>query len=297
MQKSLIDLSSWSESHTLTFFQEVQKLKSSPLKPMGAFWGSVALVFLEPSTRTRLSFERAAHRLGLQTQLVSGSSGSSIEKGESIEETLQNIAAMLPKAIVVRCGDDVALSEIASKLPVPVLCAGWGKQAHPTQALLDAYTLFEKWKGHFKHKRILFVGDMIHSRVLASHRQLLKNLNCQVGYLSPEAWRLPSLHNFEQNFENKKSALEWADAIIGLRWQKERHISTGEQVRFDVSDYQITYDDLKDLPDQPWVMHPGPVGWGEEFSASVKDYAHQLILDQVTSGVFVRACLLSRLGE
>lgn len=289
MSLSLIQLTDWDPDRFASFARQVLAHKNqggfkSPISK------SLCLLFLEPSTRTRLSFERAAQHLGYSVSLLAGLSGSSLEKGESPRDTFLNLLAMQPDALVVRASDEFPLAELTAQSEKPVICAGWGKKAHPTQALLDAVTLFEHWQSLNK-QRILFCGDLLHSRVLASHRELLGGMGVPVGFWSPPEWQVANLLPNEIQFAHKKEALKWADAIIGLRWQKERH-----QTYFDLNQhilsYQLNQADLLGLKNPPLILHPGPVGWGEEFHPDIQQYADNKILTQVQNGVWTRALLL-----
>lgn len=289
MSLSLIELADWNTDRFEGFARQVLAHKNQ-----GGFTSlipkSICLLFLEPSTRTRLSFERAAHHLGFPVSLLAGVAGSSLEKGESPEDTFMNLLAMRPDVLVVRSSDSFPLIDMAAQSEVPVICAGWGKKAHPTQALLDLVTLYESWQT-LRGKRILFCGDLKHSRVLASHRELLAALELEVGYWCPPQWQLPTVLSNETIFLHKNEALQWADAVIGLRWQKERH---EDQVNLPeaVHNFQIQHSDLLSLSRSPLILHPGPVGWGEEFHSDIQGYRFNKILTQVNNGVWTRAQLL-----
>ena len=270
----------------LAFFQRVQQSKQRGDFNKIAQSKSVALLFFEPSTRTRLSFERALHHLGVPYLGLSGAQGSSIEKGESLEDTCRNIEAMRPNLMVLRVPETFDLRQWKSSCQVPFICAGWGQQAHPTQALLDAYTLWEKW-GELKGKRLLVMGDLKHSRVLASWRQLGSLVGIELGYWAPIEAHLPSFNANEKIFTNKVDALGWADGVIGLRWQKERH-APGVFIETDLQ-YQLRLADLVHFDSQRWVLHPGPIGWGEEFSRDLRSSDRLCIMEQVHNGVWVRA--------
>lgn len=289
MSLSLIQLTDWDADRFEGFARQVLAHKNQ-----GGFTSlirkSISLLFLEPSTRTRLSFERAAHHLGYSVSLLSGVQGSSLEKGESPSDTFLNLIAMQPDAVVVRSSDAFPLIDLAAQTDIPLICAGWGKKAHPTQALLDAVTLFEHWQS-LQQQRILFCGDLAHSRVLASHRELLSGLGIAVGFWSPPEWQLSNLLPNEILFTHKKEALEWAQAIIGLRWQKERHESDFD-LNADLKSYQLKQADLLGLKNSPLILHPGPVGWGEEFHSDIQCYPFNKILTQVHNGVWTRAQLL-----
>lgn len=222
----LLSLDGLEEKQVLKIFSRSEKLRAFFLThgkfPQSLPESQVTLLFSEPSTRTKVSFQMAAQRLGAQTLVFDVDGNSSAKKGESAEDTLATIVATKPSAIVLRCGEDWDLSRWVSSCDVPILCGGWGKKSHPTQALLDMFTLYEKWGASFTQRKLLFFGDLKHSRVFASHRVLAKILGHQLGVVAPEAW-LPENSQSLQVFDNFEKALHWADAVYGLRVQRERH--------------------------------------------------------------------------
>lgn len=243
-----------------------------------------AFLFFEPSTRTRMSFEIAANRLGLRVVNLEGSKGTSLEKGETLLDTVLNVAAMKPDFLVIRCGDELDLKAVQSKLRIPVLNAGWGKVEHPSQALLDVFTLQEKW-GDLKGKRILILGDSRYSRVVGSHVELARKLGYEIKYFGPsEVLREAS------DFKSLSQALEWADAVMALRMQKERH-----QDRVDYSSqFSLSPATLKHLKPEGWILHPGPMNYGVEVFDGILDEPRSLILTQVENGVYVRMAMMAK---
>jgi len=214
-----------------------------------------------------------------------------LKKGETVEDSILNVAAMDPLALVVRCSESVALREISDKLAVPVINAGWGIQGHPTQALLDAVTM----RRHFKRlrgKKVLILGDVRHSRVAASHFELLPKLGVEVAICGPEDFLL-SLPGV-QVFRSLKDGLQWADVAMALRVQFERHES-GEK-HLSTADYRarfgLSLDSVKALSAGGIIMHPGPINHGIELESEVLLDSRAKILEQVTSGVYVREALL-----
>ena len=251
--------------------------------------GTAALLFFEPSTRTRFSFEAACSRAGYHPLILDGGIGTSIEKGETVEDTIFNIQALRPLFFVIRCNDQVDLADVERRLDSPVINAGWGKRGHPTQALLDALTMFEKWRS-LNGKNVLFVGDIKHSRVVSSHLELAKALNYNVAYCAPSEF-LPT--GAENVFASLKEALEWADAVIALRVQKERH--DNENI-FLLEDYRESFGlnaaRLSKLKSEALIMHPGPINYGVEIELDILDDPRCCILKQVENGVFLREALI-----
>lgn len=257
--------------------------------------GVIALVFAEPSTRTRTSFQIAGMRLGLRAVLLDNPSISSLQKGETFFDTLKNVAAMKPDIMVVRYGVDKEADESLDKLGVPVVNAGIGTMEHPTQALLDAFTILEN-RGSIKGEKVLIVGDVLHSRVANSNLVLLKMLGAEVAYCAPEEF-IPRQEAWKgvKSFSDLNEAISWATVVMGLRIQKERHGQQG--IGLTVAEYRDKYriggDNLKLFAKDGILLHPGPVNRGVEISNFALNDSRCRILDQVTNGVFVRAALIS----
>jgi len=281
-------------SDSLNLKQNFNKHQLSSGIYHSGYKGTAALLFFEPSTRTRFSFEAACSRAGYHPLILDGGVGTSIEKGETIEDTVYNIRAMRPLFFVIRCNDQVNLNELDLSLSEPVLNAGWGRQGHPTQALLDALTMYENWKS-ISGKNILFVGDIKHSRVVSSHLELSKILGYKVGYSAP-AELLPKDNSRAELFSKVEEGLEWADAVIALRVQKERH--DNENI-FLLEDYRESYGlnlkRVQNLKSDALIMHPGPINYGVELETEILGDPRSCILKQVENGVFLREALIRAL--
>jgi aspartate carbamoyltransferase catalytic subunit len=253
----------------------------------------LSLLFFEPSTRTRSSFEMAALRMGWQTTFFDGASkeGSSLIKGESFEDTFWTLHAMGPNMMVVRCGEELKLLELSQKTKIPLINAGYGSQSHPTQALLDVFTMLESFDD-LKNKNVLFVGDVRHSRVAHSHFRLLPTLGANVGVVGPETF-LTNLPGKLKTFTQLSEALPWADVVVGLRVQFERHEGGNTFSRDEyIKKYQLGISSAKYLNPAALLFHPGPVNWGLEFDPSVRELPHFKMWQQKQNGVYVRAALL-----
>ncbi|MBC7466891.1 MAG: aspartate carbamoyltransferase catalytic subunit [Bdellovibrio sp.] len=309
-KSSLINFSQFSKNKIESLFEKSLQLKtltnaqnfspstalnpSEPLVQVGR-GQTAALLFFEPSTRTRFSFEAACARAGYHPMVLDGGIGTSLEKGETVTDTILNIEAMRPLFFVIRCNNDLNLQEVAKGLSVPVINAGWGLQGHPTQALLDTLSLFEKWQSLTK-KKILFVGDVKHSRVVASHFELSQILNYEIGICAPTEF-LPTSEKHEnfKYFEKLEDALEWADAVMALRVQKERHDGSF----FDVVNYRkkfgLNSERLSKVSPKTLIMHPGPINYGVELEKEVLNDPRSLVLQQVENGVFLREALIRNL--
>ena len=252
-------------------------------------------LFFEASTRTRTSFEIAGKRLSADTINISAST-SSVVKGETLIDTAQNLEAMAPDAIVIRHPSSGAPHQIAKYVKSAVINAGDGAHEHPTQALLDAFTI-RRSKGKIAGLKIAIIGDVLHSRVARSNAYLLSKLGAQVIFAGPNTL-LP--HGFEKQFggnvkfaKNVNEAIADADVVIMLRIQMERQ-SGGYFPS--LKEYSIHYGlNMKRLslakPDAI-VLHPGPVNRGVEIESDVADGSTSLILDQVSNGVAVRMAVL-----
>jgi aspartate carbamoyltransferase catalytic subunit len=257
---------------------------------------TVALAFFEPSTRTRISFELAAERLGAKTFLFH-SATSSLTKGESLLDTLNTLDAMDVQIFVVRhsaSGVPAFLQRNTSKI---IINAGDGKHEHPTQALLDAYTIHKHF-GYIKGLNVAIVGDILHSRVARSNIILLKKLGANVS-LSGPGTLLPRHFNCwnVQYLKNIDEAIEWANVIMLLRLQNERMDSGLVPSLAEFSkNYGLTLDRISRKPELV-VLHPGPVNYGIELQYEVVGFPNVLIQTQVTHGVFIRMALLSLLAK
>lgn len=303
-KSSLITLNNLEKKNIDSLFSEALNLKNNfnQFQYSGGpyhsgYKGTAALLFFEPSTRTRFSFEAACSRAGIHPLILEGGIGTSIEKGETIKDTIFNIQSMRPLFFVVRCNDLLDLSQLEPELEVPLINAGWGKQGHPTQALLDMLTVYEKFKT-LENKNILFVGDIKHSRVVSSHLELAPLLNYNIGFCAPEEFLSSPFEPSVKLFTKLNEALEWADTVIALRVQKERH---DNENLFLLEDYRENFGlnskKLLNLKESALVMHPGPVNYGVEIESEVLSDPRCVILKQVENGVFLREALIRKIFE
>ena len=286
--RSLLDLPSFGQENIQAVFSEAKD--PTPIKMQTG--KTAGLLFFEPSTRTRLSFETACVHLGLGPLVFLGGQGTSMEKGESVEDAILNIAAMDPSVLVIRCGDKVDLLGFAKKLNMPIISGGWGQRGHPSQALLDFYTLEQRRPT--REARILYVGDVIHSRVFSSHLEYLKMYGGEFAVCGPESL-LPADSKIRR-FEKIEDGLAWANVIYALRYQLERHEKTGKLSGQEIAEsYGLRTRHLKILSKDALIMHPGPVNKGMEMDEEIYSDSRSLILDQVKNGVRVRQALIRKL--
>ena len=253
---------------------------------------TIANVFFENSTRTRLSFELAQKRLSADVINFSASN-SSVKKGETLLDTVNNILAMKVDMIVMRHASVGAPHFLAKHIKANIINAGDGTHEHPTQALLDAFSIREKL-GAVTGKKIAIIGDILHSRVALSNIFALQKLGAKVMVCGPPTL-LPKFIGqlgIEVEFDVKK-ALQWCDVANVLRIQLER-----QQIKYfpSLREYSLYYGINKKLLDslkkQIVIMHPGPINRGVELSSDAADSQHSIILDQVENGVAVRMAVL-----
>lgn len=254
----------------------------------------IALLFYEPSTRTRVSFEFAAKLLGTHTSLISASA-SSIEKGESLIDTGKTLQALGADCIVVRHPSSGAPNLLARNLHVPIINAGDGLHEHPSQALLDAYTIL-KHKKSLRGLKITMVGDIQHSRVVRSNIHLLSRFGSQVVLCGPVEL-LPELATtLAPNVKisrHMEEAIRKSDVVMMLRVQKERLAGLKLDTEKYISQYQLTEERLRLAKPDALVMHPGPMIRGMEIQSELADGPQSVIEEQVQNGVHVRMAILA----
>jgi aspartate carbamoyltransferase catalytic subunit len=270
--------------------------RMNPLKPRPLLRGKrVLLLFYEASTRTRSSFEIAAKSMGAMTTLVL-SSGSSIEKGESLLDTAYTLRAVGADLIVVRHPHAGAPLLMSTHLDIPVLNAGDGMHEHPTQALLDAYTIL-RHKKSIKGLQVAIVGDIYHSRVARSAIHLLSKFGARVTLCGPPEF-LPevatSLASGLHITRTAEDAMRGSDVIMVLRVQKERLAGMKIRLQDYIARYQMTMTRLKLAKRDALVMHPGPIIRGLELTWEVADCPQSVIVEEVRNGVPVRMAILAK---
>jgi aspartate carbamoyltransferase catalytic subunit len=255
---------------------------------------TVLLLFYEPSTRTSTSFEVAAKRLSADVINFPVAS-SSVQKGESVLDTVETLEAMQVDYIVIRHQRAGIPDLVARHTRASVINAGDGAHAHPTQGLLDAFTLAEVWDRRFAGRRVLIVGDVLHSRVARSTSTALTRLGAEVGVLGPGSLVPAYLPGHLQRFGSWDEAWEWRpDAVYLLRIQKERQSdeffpSLKEYHRV----YGLTEERLREVERRGlWLLHPGPINRGVEMVDRASQYERSLIHRQVENGVAVRMAVL-----
>ena len=254
---------------------------------------TVANIFFENSTRTRLSFELAEKRLGADVVNFSAS-GSSVSKGETLIDTVNNILAMKVDMVVMRHAASGAPWFLANHIDAGIINAGDGTNEHPTQALLDAYSIREKIKGSLKGKRVAIIGDIMHSRVALSNIFCLNKLGAEVTVSGPPTLIPKHIESLGVRVEyNVKKALEWCDVANILRIQLERqHKPLFSTLREYALFYGINRQMLDSIKKDIIIMHPGPINRGVEINSDVADSKQSIILDQVENGVAIRMAVI-----
>ena len=253
---------------------------------------TVANIFFENSTRTKISFELAQKRLSADIVNFS-SSGSSIKKGETLEDTVNNILSMKVDMVVMRQPSPGASVFLSNNVKSCIINAGDGCHEHPTQALLDAFTLRTKF-GSLNNKKILITGDILHSRVALSNIFIYKKLGAIVKVCGPKSL-IPKYINelgvdYEPNFDN---GLKWCDVASMLRIQKERmRDSYFPSNREYATQYGLDLNRLNKIDKEIVITHPGPINRGVELNSDVIDNEKTVILDQVENGVAVRMAIM-----
>jgi len=253
---------------------------------------TVVSLFFEDSTRTRLSFETAAKRLSADTMNFSVGT-SSVKKGESVRDTIQTIEAMGVDAIVVRHGSAGVPKQIAQWAQSAVVNAGDGWHEHPTQALLDCYTIRQKF-GEVAGKKIAIVGDIRHSRVARSNVAAFTALGAEVVLVAPPTLLPPSLEGWPVTVSHDlDSVIKELDVCYLLRMQLERQTEALlPSLREFTTNYGLTPRRADSLADHAIIMHPGPMNRGVEIAAEVAERPNSVIIDQVRNGVAVRMAVL-----
>jgi aspartate carbamoyltransferase catalytic subunit len=288
------DLSQQDISLILSTAAQFKEVLQRPVKKVPSLRDvTIVNLFYENSTRTRISFELAEKRLGADT-INFTASGSSVSKGETLLDTVNNILSMKVDMVVMRHSASGAPHFLAKHIPAAIVNAGDGINEHPTQALLDAFSITEK-AGGLEGKKIVLIGDIMHSRVALSNIYLLKKMGAEVMVAGPptlipkyitEALNVPVEYNL-------KKALQWCDVANVLRIQLERQ----NQVLFSsLREYNLAYGVNKKLLDsldkEIVIMHPGPINRGVELDSDVADSKQSIILQQVENGVAVRMAVL-----
>ena len=300
-QKHLIGLKYLSKQDIELIFQTATNFKEilqRPIKKVPSLRDiTIANLFFEDSTRTRISFELAEKRLSADTINFS-SSGSSVKKGETLLDTVRNILAMKVDMIVIRHYSSGSANFLSRHINASIVNAGDGTHEHPTQGLLDGYSVLEKF-GTIKGLNYLIIGDIKHSRVAGSDIPLMLKMGAKVKVCGPPTLVPKYIEELGVTYEpNLKKALEWCDVANVLRIQLER-----TDIKFipSLREYSLSYGVNKELLDSIkkniTIMHPGPINRGVELNSDVADSKQSIVLQQVENGVAIRMAVLYLLAE
>jgi aspartate carbamoyltransferase catalytic subunit len=300
-QKHLIGLKYLQKSDFDLIFQTATNFKEilqRPIKKVPSLRDiTIANLFFEDSTRTRISFELAEKRLSADTINFSAS-GSSVKKGETLLDTVRNILAMKVDMIVVRHSSSGSANFLSRHINASIVNAGDGTHEHPSQGLLDGYSVLEKF-GSLKGLNYLLIGDIKHSRVVGSDIPLMLKMGAKVKVCGPPTLIPKHIEELGVSFEpDLKKALEWCDVANVLRIQLERM-----DIKFipSLREYSLFYGVNKKLLDSLkkdiTIMHPGPINRGIELNSDVADSKQSIILQQVENGVAIRMAVLYLLAE
>jgi aspartate carbamoyltransferase catalytic subunit len=285
--RHLIGIKDITEQDIRLIFETADNFKEVINRPI-----TVANLFFESSTRTRVSFELAERRLSADTVNFAASS-SSVSKGETLLDTVNNILAMKVDMVVMRHPAPGACAYLATRIPANIINAGDGTHEHPTQALLDSFSIREKL-GDVTGKKVAIIGDILHSRVALSNVFCLKKLGAHVRVCGPPTL-IPKFYKdlgVEVSYD-VRSTLKWCDVANVLRIQLER-----QDIKFFPSQreyhqyFGITQNMLDEIGKEIVIMHPGPINRGVELTSDVADSPHSIILRQVENGVAIRMAVL-----
>ena len=299
---SIADLTRDSALSILDTAEELAKISDGPMKKLPTLRGrTVVNLFFEDSTRTRISFESAAKRLSADVINFSAK-GSSVSKGESLKDTAQTLQAMGADAVIIRHPASGAAQRLADSgwISAAVINAGDGTHEHPTQALLDAYTIrqnFPKNRSSFEGLRVGIVGDILHSRVARSNILLLKLLGAEVVLIAPptlipngvENWGVGQSYNFNE-------VISELDVVMMLRIQSERMTNSFFPTEREYSwQFGLNRARLEKMKAGAIILHPGPMNRGLEIAADSADAVNSMVLQQVANGVITRMAVLYQL--
>jgi aspartate carbamoyltransferase catalytic subunit len=256
----------------------------------------VANLFYEPSTRTKSSFEVAERRLGLEP-IPFEVQTSSVQKGETLYDTVRTLESIGIGAVVIRHGEDAYYKELAGNVGIPIINAGDGCGHHPTQSLLDLLTIRQEF-GRFRGLKVAIIGDISHSRVARSNAVVLERLGAEVVFSGPPEWFNTEVGGKNQRFVQIDEAVAGADVVMLLRIQHERHMG-GEKT--DLEDYHLRYgltvSREREMKQGSIIMHPAPINRGVEIADSLVESNRSRIFKQMQNGVYVRMAVLRRALE
>ncbi|MGM7684289.1 aspartate carbamoyltransferase catalytic subunit [Cytobacillus sp. Hm23] len=251
----------------------------------------IANLFYEPSTRTKFSFEVAEKKLGAHV-LNFDVSNTSVQKGESLYDTVGTLQAIGANAVVIRHEEDQYYDELREQISIPIINAGDGCGHHPTQSLLDLYTIKEEF-GTFKGLKVAIVGDIRHSRVARSNSEVLTRLGANVMFSAPDEWRDET--NQFGKYVDIDEAVQTSDVLMLLRIQHERHQEGNDHASQSYHEsYGLTIEREKQMQAHSIILHPAPVNRGVEIASELVECGRSRIFKQMENGVYIRMAVIQR---
>lgn len=283
----LLKMSDLNQSDIERIIQTAERFKSN--SDCEKHQGFIANLFFEPSTRTKLSFEMAEKRSGYQT-IDFLTESSSVQKGESLYDTVKTVESLGVSAIVIRHPKDRYYKELEESVQVPIINAGDGKGEHPSQCLLDLYTIYEEF-GRFNGLNILISGDILHSRVARSNALTLQRLGANITVSGPSFWQDAELGI---PYAPIDEVIHKCDVLILLRIQEERHDLKEEQRDY-LTSYGLTPEREQQMKTESIIMHPAPVNRGVEIASELVECQRSRIFTQMNNGVYIRMAIIHEL--
>lgn len=290
--KHLLSMKDLDTDKIASLLEEAERISNGQVPELSEKF-TAAYLFYEPSTRTKMSFEMAAHRLGVSL-LNFVPEHSSTTKGESLYDTVKTLEAIGTDLVVIRHSEDQYYKDLADRISIPLINAGDGKGEHPTQSLLDLLTIHQEF-GKFNKLNIVICGDILHSRVARSNAYALSMLGANVYLSAPDIWQDQSL---PYEYISMDEAVEISDVLMLLRVQHERH---GSQMNWTIEEYHqlygLTMEREQRMKHHSIIMHPAPVNRGVEIADELVECDRSRIFKQISNGVLMRMAILYRLLE
>ncbi|GGD18825.1 aspartate carbamoyltransferase catalytic subunit [Pontibacillus salipaludis] len=284
--KHILTMNDFTNEEIYSLLKQAKAMKDGKVQTFRIKPTFVANLFFEPSTRTKMSFEVAEKRLGLDVLDFSPES-SSVQKGETLYDTVRTAESLGASAVVIRHPKEEFYQELVKGVSIPILNGGDGKGEHPSQCLLDLYTIYEEF-GTFKDVHVVISGDIKHSRVARSNAYSLSRLGAKVSLSGPKEWKDNTL---DFPYLEIDEAVQHADALMLLRIQNERHDQKGSQSQY-LQQYGLTLDREQKMKSHSIILHPAPVNRGVEIESELVEGERSRIFTQMENGVYVRMAML-----
>ncbi|KGP92795.1 aspartate carbamoyltransferase catalytic subunit [Pontibacillus chungwhensis BH030062] len=284
--KHILTMNDFTNEEIYSLLIQAKRMKDGKVQSFQAKPTFVANLFFEPSTRTKMSFEVAEKRLGLDVLDFSPES-SSVQKGESLYDTVRTAESLGASAVVIRHPREGFYHELVTGVSIPIINGGDGKGEHPSQCLLDLYTIYEEF-GTFKDVHVVIAGDVKHSRVARSNAYALSRLGAKVSLSGPKEWKDNTL---DFPYLEIDEAVQQADVLMLLRIQNERHNQKGSQSQY-LQQYGLTLDREQKMKSHSIILHPAPVNRGVEIESELVEGERSRIFTQMENGVYVRMAMI-----